>query len=139
MPQTGHRGRGRRLGTYLTSVVLLAAQLLYFGHLVFVRHVACPRHGDVIHSRHAAGKPQRLAPKPPCPQPTTGTAPNAEWSHDHCLSCTSALEPYALFPPADRGVVGHRLAIPLLPGSDADTFVVVAPLDFAPKSSPPTG
>jgi hypothetical protein len=138
MPETGNSGRGRRLGTYLTSVVLLAAQLLYFGHLVFVRHATCPQHGGLIHTRHAIGKP-RLGPQPPSPEPDVGTAPNAEWTHDHCLSCTSTRERFALLPPADRGVLDHRLAVPLLPASDAGAFIVIAPIVFAPKSSPPTG
>jgi hypothetical protein len=138
MPETGDRGRRRRLGTYLTSMVLLAAQLLYFGHLVFVRHATCPQHGGMIHTPHAMGKP-RLAPQPASPEPATGTASNAAWSHDHCLSCTSTRERFALFPPADQGVVDHQLRVPFLPASDADAFIVIAPIVFAPKSSPPTG
>jgi len=140
MLKTGHRGRARRLGTHLTSAVLLAAQLLVFGHLALAHHVACPQHGDVMHSPHALESvPSGSRGDPASSGPIAGTTPNAEPTHDHCLICTSTRERYILWPPACHGAVDFQLSVPFPTASDVDALVPVAPIAFSPKTSPPVG
>ncbi len=127
---------------HATGLLLLAAQILSLGHLMVVRHVTCPEHGDIIH----AGQPHEAshalpsdddaedASSRPCIE---GTGPRAEGVHDHCFICTSTHERFALLPPARQATSSIEAARPIPLSSESGPFTTVDLIVLSPKNSPP--
>ena len=140
MPRTGNSGRVRRPGMHVTSLFLLAVQLLSLGHLLLVRHVTCPEHGDILHaSRPYEALPARLAVDEDAShrQSVAGTAAQAESVHDHCLVCTNTHERFAPLPPASQRVASVEATVPTPPSAETGPFAPVDLILLSPKSSPP--
>jgi hypothetical protein len=123
----------------VTSYLLLAAQLLSLVHMLMVRHSMCPEDGDIIHIE----RPHAILAARPCDEvfwsrlPVAGSAPQAEQGHDHCLTCTSASERFALVPPAQKSAIAVKLVTPLAPIWVANLGAPIAVIVLAPKNSPP--
>jgi hypothetical protein len=137
----GESKRVRRPGVVITSFLLLAAQILSLGHLLFVRHATCPEHGDVMHPEqsHAAileglGVSEAL----PVRLTTTGAVPVAVSGHDHCLLCTLTHERFALLPPTRASAKPFEVALVRAVRVAAIPLTTVAVISFSPKNSPPS-
>jgi hypothetical protein len=125
---------------HVTSLFLLAAQFLSLGHLLLVRHITCPQHGDIIHaSRRHEALPARLAVDEDASygQSVAGTVARAESVHDHCLVCTSTHERFALLPPAGQPLASVEVTVPTPPSAETGPFAPVDLILLSPKSSPP--
>jgi len=131
---------GRARGLRRVSQILLGVQILSLGHLLSVRHVTCPEHGDIIHAQASAGMPagqldagmgalrqHSLAPSEPA----------AKADHEHCLACVDADHRLLLAGPA-RAFGDHVFAVSMV---DAATTASCTPIDLillSPKNSPPS-
>lgn len=132
--------RARARDLRLVGLVLLAAQLLSFAHLFFVRHVTCTEHGDIMHVEHAHGQAHdpsalnRDVPlRPSLEEPPAGMG--AE--HSHCLVCAEANRRCLLTGPAQACAAPVFEALALR----ASTHASFAPIDLlilSPKNSPPS-
>ena len=118
----------------LVVAALVVAQLASLGHLALVRHVQC-EHGAWVHAPH--GDAEAVNQAAPAEHGAAATTGSRETDHDHCDGL--ALRPALL-------AVDATCAAPeLLPTTDTTFRVhsrpaapVVAILDLAPKSSPPS-
>ncbi len=132
--------RARARDLHLVSLVLLAAQLLSFGHLFSVRHVTCAEHGDIAHIERAHGQshdPSAVeASVPPRPSLTSTTAKiGAE--HSHCLVCSEANRRCLLTGPA-QACTAPSLVVA---ASHAVAIAACSPIELlllSPKNSPPS-
>ncbi len=132
--------RMRARGLRLVSQILLAVQVLSLGHLLSVRHITCPEHGDIIHVEHSAGALSEML--------TTGTValvqhsvaavePTAGAEHDHCLVCVDTHRRCLLTGPA-QAFAQPVLVVDVV---HATPTSLVTPIDLillSPKNSPPT-
>jgi hypothetical protein len=130
----------RMRGVRHISRILLAIQVLSLGHLLLVRHVTCPQHGDIIHAHSAElSSPVQSVERPTSLPGAALAAPVAvDGDHDHCQVCTESNRRFAVLPPATPVLGDVTLAIST-PRPDWDE--VFAPIDLirlCPKSSPPT-
>lgn len=139
MPSADNSGRAQRPGMRATSYLVLAAQLLSLVHMLVVRHSMCPEDGDVIHTAepHETLSARAFDEASSSSSPSAGAAPQAEHGHDHCLTCASTSERFALVPPTQTSAAAIELATPLAPPADAGLVVPVAVIVLAPKNSPP--
>ena len=127
----------RRRGLVLASL-LLAGQVGTLAHLVAVRHVTCPEHGESIH-----------AATPPAETATTAVAAvshgpavqsialAAEHGHDHCLIVAERRSRSALL---RASVAASPLPIAVAarpPVALAGRPALLAIYRLAPKNSPP--
>ena len=141
-----------RVSTLSLVALCLTTQLSGFAHLALVPHVACAEHGELVEadSRRAALIPsgaEGAALNPgPGPRSTDGAAVSSEprvevasnHSHDHCI-CTAVRRTPARLSRASAAADLHTAAPPtLLTMGDVPSVQVLAPLDVAPKSSPPS-
>lgn len=140
MSLPGHGSRARRPGVGAASYLLLAAQILSLAHLLVVRHVTCPEHGDVMHS----GQPRETLSARPivrdglASRPATADeAPQAESGHDHCLVCSITQERFALSPTVSTGAESNALPIPFASRPGTGPFAPVPVIALSPKNSPP--
>jgi hypothetical protein len=129
----------RKRGVRLVSRILLAIQVLSLGHLLLVRHVTCPQHGDVIHLAHPieASTAARDAGQPGSLRTVAASPVAIEGDHDHCLVCTETNRRFAILAPA-APVLLHVTVVTSAPPPGRDA--VFAPIDLlllSPKSSPP--
>ncbi len=140
MRKTGHSGRVRAPGMRAASFLLLAAQILTLGHLLVVRHVTCPEHGDIIHAGQPALHGQHSVDEDASGRRSIeGTVPRAESVHDHCFVCTSTHERFALLPPTRQATSSFEVALPIPPPSESSPFAPVDLIVLSPKNSPPAG
>jgi hypothetical protein len=139
MPPADNSARVQRPGMRATSYLVLAAQLLSLVHMLVVRHSMCPEDGDVIHTAESietlSARPSNEASS--SDSPSAGAAPQAEHGHDHCLTCTSTSERFALVPPAQTSAAAIEIATPLAPSLVPGLIAPVAVIVLAPKNSPP--
>jgi hypothetical protein len=138
MLSSGKAVRAHARGLWLASQILLAIQILSFGHLLSSRHVTCLEHGDIIHLRHA----EAAAPGTPDPNArgdgrhSMAAESSVEAEHDHCLVCADASRRYLLIGPAQPMVVPQILASSVRTARSA-FFTPVDLLLLSPKNSPP--
>lgn len=140
MRKMGSSGRAGRPAMHATSLLLLAAQLLSFGHLLVVRHVTCAEHGDIVDSGHPheALHRQPVAAKEAFHLGAVqGTAP-AEAAHDHCFVCSNTKERFALLSPDRQAGSRVEVSLPILSSFDLGPFVPIDLIALSPKNSPPT-
>jgi hypothetical protein len=141
-----------RVCTLSLVALCLTTQLSGFAHLALVPHVACAEHGELVEadSRRAPLTPSGVegaALNPgPGPRASDGAAVSSEprveaassHSHDHCI-CTAVRRSPARVSRASTAAELRTAAPPtLLALRDVPTVPVLAPLDVAPKSSPPS-
>jgi hypothetical protein len=139
MLSTGKAVRARARGLWLVSQILLAIQILSFGHLLSSRHVTCLEHGDIIHVRHA----ERAALGTPDPgargsawHSMAATESSAEAEHDHCLACADAGRRYLLIGSA-QPVVVPQILVSSIRSARSAFFAPVDLILLSPKNSPP--
>jgi hypothetical protein len=124
----------------LTSLILLALQVLSFGHLLLVRHVTCLQHGDIVHVTRAAGM-----------SPTPATKERVGWlqvrvaasettldaDHDHCLACVDT-DRRSLAIAAGQSLGDSVVAVGAVCGIRTTFFAPVDLILLSPKNSPPS-
>jgi len=105
-----------------------------------IRHVTCPRHGDIMHVEHGAG---------PSPDGTvvaldnllgsvrSSTKSNVDGEHHHCLLCAETARRCSIDDPT------QALAVPVfvaskVPALFATVFAPIEVLLLSPKNSPPS-
>jgi hypothetical protein len=124
----------------LTSLILLAMEVLSLGHLLLVRHVTCLQHGDVVHVAQSARGPltQVVEDRLGWTQVSVAaTETTLHADHDHCLAyldtdrCSVAFAARQSLG-SDVGVVGAVC------GSQTPFFAPVELLLVSPKNSPPS-
>lgn len=138
MSLTGKALRARARGLRLISQILLAVQLLSFGHLLSIRHVTCLEHGDIIHLQRAETPPNKADGRATgaSSHSMEATESAAEAEHDHCLACMDASRRYLLTGPTQPVFVCQVFVSPV--PTARSTFS--APVDLillSPKNSPP--
>jgi ABC-type glutathione transport system ATPase component len=116
------------------AVLWLATQLSVFAHLAFVPHVTCLEHGELVD----AGAQLAVAEAVERDVVAAQSAQLPEHAHDHCLLTAMrrvsarlirnsvTIQALAAVEPGLQSAHEHRLA------------PVIALLDVAPKSSPPS-
>ena len=124
----------------LTSLILLALQVLSFGHLLSVRHVTCLQHGDVVHVTHAAGTSPTPAAKGRVGWLQVGGVANEttlDADHDHCLACVDT-DRRSLAIAAGQSLGNDLVAVGALGASRTTFFAPVELILLSPKNSPPS-
>jgi hypothetical protein len=122
----------------LTSQILLAIQVLSLGHVLLVRHVTCPKHGDIVHVTHAASPARLDVRRAFAPLGSAEAAqPGSDGTHDHCALCIESNQRFALIPPATQDVGEVSVAVTLVPSSGATSFAHTCLILLSPKNSPP--
>jgi hypothetical protein len=132
--------RSRSHGLRLVSQILLAMQILSLGHLLLVRHVTCPEHGDIVHVEDsAAAEPDRFVVGMGAPlQHSMGaTEPAAAAEHNHCLMCVDANRRCLLTSPAQT-CTDRVLAVRVIRDVTTAFFAPVDLILLSPKNSPPS-
>lgn len=128
-----------RLSTLSLVALCLTAQLSGFAHLALVPHVTCPEHGELVEAgtqvrvvlRSSAGDVAAVSSEP-------RVEGSASHSHDHCI-CTAVrrapgrVSRASTVPELSAGLTPAGLATREVPRAPA-----LAPLELAPKSSPPS-
>lgn len=135
MLSTGKTVRARARGLRLVSQILLAVQILSFGHLLSSSHVTCPEHGDIIHVQRAeATATPKLDADVLDSMAATETVSDAD--HDSCLACVDANRRHLLIGPT-QPITSHQLVVTLLPVARSAFFSPVDLILLSPKNSPP--
>jgi hypothetical protein len=114
--------------------------MLSFGHLVFVRHVTCPEHGDLMDSGHAheaLSAPAGVAEASVSLPAVASALLQAESGHDHCLVCTTTRERFVLLPLKGTRAESVALPVAFIATVAASPFSPVAVIVLSPKNSPP--
>jgi hypothetical protein len=139
MLSTGKAVRARARGLRLISQILLAVQILSFGHLLSTSHVTCHEHGDIIHVQHAATTVSRdvdADARGSAQHSMGGAESSAEADHDHCLACLDAGRRYLVLVPA-QPVVAHQVLVGVLHTVRSAFSAPVDLILLSPKNSPP--
>lgn len=138
MLSTGKAERARARGLRLISQILLALQILSFGHLLSTGHVTCPEHGDIIHVQHGETSASRQLPyadgharhSMAAAESTVGA------DHDECLACADTGRRYLVIGPTPL-TFALRGPTRLLHVARAPFFAPVDLILLSPKNSPP--
>jgi hypothetical protein len=138
MLSTGKAVRARRRGLRLISQILLAVQLLSFGHLLSSAHVTCPEHGDIIHvQRTQSAMPARLDVAPAAVrQSMVAAEASVESEHDHCLACVDASRRFLLLGQS-QPMLAHHALVSVVHSARSAFFAPVDLILLSPKNSPP--
>ena len=136
MPPTGEIVPARARGLRQVSGFLLAVQILSFGHLLLVRHVTCPEHGDFIHVQRSSFGPATADAGSVLQRSILATEPCVDAEHDHCLACVETNR-RALLSGPPQVLEHHAFAVSALRGSRAAFFAPIDLIRLSPKSSPP--
>jgi hypothetical protein len=117
------------------TVLALLSDVWRLGHLLLVRHVACPYDGVLVHADElptVAAQGPRAGRDPRLREATA--APRHE--HEDCCARSAVHRPLA-FAFACQNVVGALEPSLSLPSPSAEGGAVRAVLSYAPKLSPP--
>jgi hypothetical protein len=116
----------------LCTAALLLGDVFRGFHLLHVRHVLCPEHGELVDAENATATPSTASGRTEA-LPGNGEAHH----HDHCAIAAapsrSAHLALACVAPSIRPLAGHRF----VPKSFVRTALSRAVLSYAPKQSPP--
>jgi hypothetical protein len=126
-------------GLGLVSQILLAVQVISLGHLLAVRHVTCPEHGDIIHvSPSPAFVVAALPPGGGPDRATVAAAVVDSGDHEHCQACVDHGRRAVLPPPAacDLRLAGVPTARAC--PTETDPYAALDLILLSPKNSPPT-
>lgn len=118
------------------AALWLTTQLSVVAHLAFVPHATCAEHGELVD----AGAQWAVAPTGEAVERDTLAAQQvvlAEHSHDHCL-LTAMRRVSARLSRASVSIEPCAAVEPTPPQGDQPVPPVIAVLDVAPKSSPPS-
>ena len=132
------RGAARRSIAVAVAGLCLAGQFASFAHLMSVRHVTCPEHGEIIHADAVAnGSASRRS------RGTDGAALRATaWTgarhgHELCVVWAQRRERAAMQRSSAAVRVEAPSRIPIEPRARVLPGSATALLRLAPKSSPP--
>jgi hypothetical protein len=134
-----------RVSTLSLVALCLTTQLSGFAHLALVPHVACAEHGELVEAdsrlRPGGVEAASNAGRGDAEVAAVSSEPRVEvassHSHDHCI-CTAVRRTPARVSRAGAAAELRTVPPPTrLALRDVPTVPVLAPLDVAPKSSPP--
>ncbi len=132
---------GRHLTIAIASLTLIA-QFSSFAHLLLVRHVICPEHGELIDLDEQDGSaPSRAVAKVAPPGNTAIQAmpeTPAEQGHNHCPLAFHRREGNILSPCSVAAVNNLPQSVSSYRVEDTPRPALVALFRVAPKNSPPT-
>lgn len=137
-----HRGAWERAAyrvlVVVVAVLCLSSQLASFTHMLCVRHVTCPEHGELIDVPAVAVG----APHAPAAESIASDSGQAAHAHDHCLVAAIAAQAMAPSSPPTRcegaaGPVQRTTERVVARPEPVPAPASIALLLLAPKSSPP--
>jgi hypothetical protein len=140
MLSTGNSAGERAGGLRLTSQILLALHVLSLGHLLSVRHLTCPQHGDIIHVEHSAETSPAQVDAGwfgSLPMSIAATEPALDTDHDHCLACVDT-NTRSLPIAAAHSLGSEVVTIGVFHANRAAFFAPVDLILLSPKNSPPS-
>jgi hypothetical protein len=131
-----------RVCTLSLVALCLTTQLSGFAHLALVPHVACAEHGELVEAdgRRQAATPSGVASNVEVAAVSSEprVEPSGSHAHDHCI-CTAVRRTPARVSRASAGPELRAVRPPsLLATREIPSAPALAPLDVAPKSSPPS-
>jgi len=135
----GRQTNPRRLtrSTALALALLcLAGQAFTLLHLVLVRHVTCPEHGELIHPSELRRGEAADRYQPGATAIDVAAAPTAH-RHDHCPATSLRRERAAVARPGHSIRADGACAAAVPTRHDIPPATQVSLLLLAPKSSPP--
>jgi hypothetical protein len=139
MLSTGKAAGARVRGLRLISQIILAVQILSFGHLLSSSHVTCPEHGDIIHVQRGesaeARKLDAVAGETVLDS-MAATESASDADHDSCLACVDANR-RNLVMGATLPIVAHQVLVRLVHAARSAFFSPVELILLSPKNSPP--
>jgi hypothetical protein len=136
MLSTGQTLRARGRGLRTVSQILLAIQILSFGHLLTVRHLTCLEHGDIIHVEQSAAKLE--VGTHASRQPSLAAAESSVGAdHEHCLVCVDANRRSLLAVP-EKAFAHHGFGVSVAHAATTTFFTPVDLILLSPKNSPPS-
>ncbi len=140
MAKQDNSARPRLRGLRTISQILLAVQVLSFGHLLLVHHVTCPEHGDIIHvapSTAAASARGDSIPVSTLPALAAEGRQLVDGDHEACVICIDTSRRYALLPLAISTPVHRSIAVALVSHSRTASLAPFDLILLSPKNSPP--
>jgi len=128
----GRRSTTSARAAFAVLMVLAAcAQLSSALHYVLVAHVHCAEHGALVHGH---GEARHAAPTLAAHDEQLRAAPEAHDGHEHCTAAAQSRADLG----AAHGAECLSLAPPVVSGAPlASVADALAPIDRAPKTSPP--
>ena len=124
----------------LTSLILLALQVLSLGHLLSVRHVTCLQHGDIVHVAQSAARSLTRVTQGRVgwlQVSVAATEATLDADHDHCLACVDT-DRRSLAIAAGQSLGNDVVAVGALGASRTTFFAPVDLILLSPKNSPPS-
>ena len=140
-----HVGHASRYSAVALASFMVVAQLSTFAHLLLVRHVVCPEHGELIHPDEQGGRAGAAAPSHAVAKATLPGVSSiqaaaerpATHGHDHCLLASHRRERATLPVCRVSAVISGPKNVGIRHVEDAPRPATVAIFRLAPKNSPP--